>query len=74
MHLCEAELLAETLKLMISSTTLLQPAPVLNSNLARFSIRSKAYPDHVISVSIHLQIYKFLERHDNSSAIKYGMH
>ena len=74
MHLCEAELLAETLKLTISSTTLLQLVPVLNSNLARFSIRSKAYPDHIISVSIHLQIYELLERHSSSSAMKDGMH
>ena len=53
-------MLAETLKLAIRSTTLLQPVPVLNSNLARLSIRSRAYPDHIISVSIHLQIYKLL--------------
>ena len=74
MHMCGANLLAETGKLTIRNITLLQPVPVLKSNLARFSIRSEAYSDHIISVSIHLQIYELLERHSSSSAMKDGMH
>ena len=44
MHLCGAKLLAETLKLTIRSTTLLQPVPVLNSNLARFLHKEQGLP------------------------------